>query len=112
MEHFTQAEIESGGQKLIRTRCIELLSRSHILVAPLDGAQVDDGTAFEIGWFYARKPENPIAGIRSDVRYCGEVPGTKLNAMLEDSVKEVSGHLFADTDDLVRTLSEIVRLVP
>jgi nucleoside 2-deoxyribosyltransferase len=37
------------------------------LIALLDGSQVDDGAAWEIGYLYARKsPEQKIIGIRTD----------------------------------------------
>jgi nucleoside 2-deoxyribosyltransferase len=36
-----------------------------MVIAILDGPQVDDGTAWEIGYFYARKSsEQKIVGIR------------------------------------------------
>ncbi len=76
------------------------------------GPQVDDGTAFEIGWFYATKPKNPIAGVRSDVRFGGGMPYAKIIAMLEDTVKEVSGRFFVDMEDVLSSLNELVRLLP
>jgi nucleoside 2-deoxyribosyltransferase len=40
-----------------------------MMIALLDGPQVDDGTGWEIGYFYARRrPEQKIIGIRTDFR--------------------------------------------
>jgi nucleoside 2-deoxyribosyltransferase len=47
-----------------------------MLIALLDGSQVDDGTAWEIGYFYAKRlPEQKIIGIRTDFRRVGESEG-------------------------------------
>ena len=56
------------------------------MIALLDGSQVDDGTAREIGYFFAKKsPEQKIIGIRTDFRRAGES---------EDAV--VDSSLYAD----------------
>jgi hypothetical protein len=56
------------------------------MIALLDGPQVDDGTAWEIGYFYAKKsPEQKIIGIRTDCRRAGESEGALVNAMIECS---------------------------
>jgi len=47
------------------------------MIALLDGSQVDDGTAWGIGYFTARKsPEQKIIGIRTDFRRVGKSEGT------------------------------------
>jgi nucleoside 2-deoxyribosyltransferase len=69
-----------------------------IVIAILDGSQVDDGTAGEIGYFYARKfPEQKIIGIRTDFRRAGESRGAVVNAMIEGSC-----------DRIVRTREELL----
>ena len=51
-----------------------------------DGSQVDDGTAWEIGYFYAKKSaEQKIIGIRTDFRRAGESAGGVVNSMIECS---------------------------
>jgi len=64
----------------------------------LDGPQVDDSTAWEIGYFYARKSSGQkIIGIRTDFRRAGESSGAVVNAMIECScdwiVKSTKGLL-------------------
>jgi len=57
-----------------------------MMIALLDGSQVDDGTAWEIGYFYAKKSaEQKIIGIRTDFRWAGESRGAVVNAMIECS---------------------------
>ena len=61
-----------------------LLDRSDIVIAVLDGADVDSGTAWEIGYAYAKG--KPIIGIKSDFRFFA--PGQSVNLMIEESIKE------------------------
>ena len=50
------------------------------MIALLDGPQVDDGTAWEIGYFYSKKsPEQKIIAIRTDFRRAGESEGAVVN---------------------------------
>jgi nucleoside 2-deoxyribosyltransferase len=72
-ELTTQSEIDHLGPKAkleIFSRCKAHLDDAGMLIALLlDGPQVDDGTAWEIGYFYARKsPEQKIIGVRTDFR--------------------------------------------
>jgi nucleoside 2-deoxyribosyltransferase len=51
------------------------------MIALLDGPQVDDGTAWEIGYFSPKKSsEQKIIGIRTDFRMAGESRGAVVNA--------------------------------
>ena len=55
---ITQEEIDRLGEKAkleIFSRCKSHLDDSDLMIALLDGPQVDDGTAWEIGYFYAKK---------------------------------------------------------
>ncbi|MGA2403383.1 MAG: nucleoside 2-deoxyribosyltransferase [Syntrophobacteraceae bacterium] len=76
---ITREEIERLGSKAkleIFSRCKSHLDDADIVIALLDACQVDDGTAWEIGYFYARKsPEQKIIGIRTDFRRAGESEG-------------------------------------
>ncbi|MFZ0930068.1 MAG: nucleoside 2-deoxyribosyltransferase [Syntrophobacteraceae bacterium] len=48
----------------MRLESFDVSSIADIVIAPLDGSQVDDGTVWEIGYFYARKsPEQKISFI-------------------------------------------------
>ena len=101
---ITQEEINSLGEKAkfeIFSRCRSNLEDSDILIALLDGTQVDDGTAWEIGYFYAKKlPEQKIIGIRTDFRRSGECEGALINAMIECSC-----------DRIVRSREELLEII-
>jgi nucleoside 2-deoxyribosyltransferase len=58
-----------------------------VVVALLDGAQVDDGTAWEIG--YACAKGMPVIGLRTDIRLCADSDGGLVNAMIQGSVLDI-----------------------
>ena len=61
-EFITEAEIEQLGDRAGRQiflRCKAKLDIADILIAWLDGPQVDDGTAWEIGYFYSLHSVSP-----------------------------------------------------
>ncbi len=74
-----QSEINQLGDRAkfeIFSRCKSHLDEADMMIALLDGPQVDDGTAWEIGYFYARRrPEQKIIGVRTDFRRAGESEG-------------------------------------
>lgn len=59
------------------------IDQVEVIVALLDGTQVDDGTAWEIGYAYAKGL--PIIGIRTDFRQAGDTKHSAVNAMIEGS---------------------------
>ncbi len=59
--------------------CIENLEKSDAVLAVFDGAQVDDGTAFECGYAFAKGI--PVVGLRTDFRRVGEFTN-EVNIML------------------------------
>ena len=77
----------------------------NILIALLDGSMVDDGTAWEIGYFYARKsPYQKIIGIRTDFRRAGESEGAVVNAMIEVSCDWI----VKSREELLETVSQFI----
>jgi nucleoside 2-deoxyribosyltransferase len=86
-ELITPEEIAAlgvGARAEIFRRCKAGLDRAHVVIALLDGTQVDDGTAWEIGYFFATKAtEAKIIGIRTDFRRAGESEHAIVNAMVE-----------------------------
>lgn len=107
-ELISQSEIDRLGEKAkieIFSRCKFHLDDADIVVALLDGAQVDDGTAWEIGYFYARKSAGQkIIGIRTDFRRAGESEGAIINAMIECSCD----WLVKSSEDLLEIFSGIL----
>jgi nucleoside 2-deoxyribosyltransferase len=63
--------------------CRSGLENADIVVASLDGPQVDDGTAWEIGYFYNKNGGGDrIVGIRTDFRRAGETAGVPVNTLV------------------------------
>ena len=75
-----------------------LLLDCDAVVALLDGPQVDDGTAWEIGFAHAMG--KPVFGIRTDFRNGGESAGATVNAMIEGCVECIARSM----DELVQEL--------
>ncbi|MCE5241805.1 MAG: nucleoside 2-deoxyribosyltransferase [Syntrophobacteraceae bacterium] len=90
-ELFSEGEAQSlgcGASGEIFRRCREALEGCDTVVALLDGPSVDDGTAWEMGYAYARGKR--IIGIRTDIRRAGECEGACANAMIEHACERVA----------------------
>ena len=63
-------------------RCIEGIDRADVVLAVVDGAEVDSGTSWEMGYAYAKG--KPVVGLRTDFR-----PGVEhgVNIMLSRSCR-------------------------
>lgn len=87
-------------QKIIFNKNLAGIEKSDILVAVIDGADVDSGTAWEIGYAFAKG--KPVIGLRTDFRTLG-IEGT-VNLMIERSVilcmsiSELLNHLKSMAD--------------
>ncbi|MDR3641163.1 MAG: nucleoside 2-deoxyribosyltransferase [Humidesulfovibrio sp.] len=100
-ELFKDGQIADWGPiapRRIMERCREALDRASLVVAWLDGAQVDDGTAWEIGYAYAKG--KLVHGIRTDFRQAGDTSHSIVNAMVEASCASIS-----------RSVAELVRIL-
>ena len=85
-DFFTPEEIKAWGRdapKHIMNRDRAAIDACDAVVALLDGTQVDDGTAWEIGYAYAKG--KPVVGIRTDFRNGGDTEYGRVNAMIEGS---------------------------
>ena len=67
--HLPQ-ELEGDSESGIFEQNKSRIDASQCLVAILDGADIDSGTSWEIGYAYARGKR--IIGVRTDFRYSGE----------------------------------------
>ena len=84
---LTNAQIEAAGNKavsLIFDSCRRAIDSCTCVVALLDGTQVDDGTAWEIGYAYAKGL--PVYGIRTDFRQAGDTRYSYANSMIQGSL--------------------------
>ena len=82
--------------------CIDSLEDCDLMLAVLDGPDVDSGTAFEVGYAYARNI--PIVGVRTDYRKCQD---RGVNLMLSQCcvtfLREMS--FSEDIEQLTRDIS-------
>ena len=90
-------EREKQNQECIFKKCVRGVDSSDFVVAVLDGVDVDSGTAWEIGYAYAK--EKPIIGLRTDFRTLSE---GIVNLMVEMSIVA----LARDEDELLKVLEK------
>lgn len=90
-----------GPEGIFRAN-IKALDECDLMVAILDGAQVDDGTAWEMGYFFGQG--KPILGIRTDFRRAGESDGSLVNLMIECSCQKA----VSSTDELYLELERLL----
>jgi nucleoside 2-deoxyribosyltransferase len=103
---FSDVDLERLGEAAkahIFQGCVEGLTGSDLVVAWLDGPQVDDGTAWELGHAFARGI--PALGLRTDFRRAGDTPHSLVNCMIECSCRR----MFADTDKLLEAVEDLAR---
>ncbi len=82
-EHSNEIDSElDARQESIFSKNVAAIDKADILVAVLDGVDVDSGTAWEIG--YAHALGKPVYGLRTDFRTLG-IEGV-VNLMIERSV--------------------------
>jgi nucleoside 2-deoxyribosyltransferase len=85
--------------------CSSGLDEADLLVALLDGTQVDDGTAWEIGYFYhANVGGERIIAIRTDTRCAGETSGLPVNTLIAASC----GVIVRSVDELLQHLTDAI----
>lgn len=105
-ELIEPADIEEWGidapRRIMETDRDAMLS-CDVVVALLDGVQVDDGTAWEIGFSFARGI--PAVGIRTDFRQAGDTAHSRVNAMIEGSLLGI-GRGVEDVLAMLKKLSQ------
>ncbi len=78
-------------------RDIRRIEEADIVVAILDGPDVDSGTAFEVG--YACAKGKPVIGLKTDMRVFAQ--GEDVNNMLAHGVRKI----VKNFDELLSTLN-------
>ncbi|MCE5242890.1 MAG: nucleoside 2-deoxyribosyltransferase [Desulfobacteraceae bacterium] len=106
-ELFAEGEIAAMGCNAIDAifaRCKNALDKVDLVVPLLDGPMVDDGTAWEIGYFYClHADKSRIIGIRTDHRNGGECDGARVNAMIQGCCSRIA----SSADELLALLRDI-----
>ena len=88
----------------VGTRNAEAIRSARLLVAQLDGQEVDAGTAAEVG--YAAAAGLVCVGVRSDLRASGE-PGMRVNLQLEAFIVLSGGFIAGSLDELVTRMTAL-----
>jgi nucleoside 2-deoxyribosyltransferase len=78
------------------------IDRADAVVAVLDGADVDSGTAAEIGYAFARGRR--IVGYRSDARLAGDNEGAIVNLQVEYFIRASGGTIVTRLPGVVAAL--------
>lgn len=103
-----EAAVAAGQQRQlaleIGLRNARAIESSQLLVAHLDGQEVDSGTAAEVGFAAARGLR--CFGLRSDLRQSGE-PGVSVNLQVEYFLVASGGRMCRGLGELLGELSEV-----
>lgn len=76
-----------------------LIDKADVLIAVLDGPDVDSGVAAEVGFAYARGKR--ILGYRSDFRPSGDSRRLTVNLQVEAFIKMSGGKIYSDWGELI-----------
>ncbi len=85
--------------RMIFKRDLKGLDQSDVVVAILDGPDVDSGTAFEVGYAFAKG--KPVVGLKTDMRVFAK--DEELNNMLAQGIRALARNL----DEVVSELKKI-----
>lgn len=88
------AELDSKMSELNR----KSIEQSDLVLAVLEGSDVDSGTAAELG--YAAGVGKKIIGYRSDFRLSSENLGTTVNMQVEYFIKDSGGKIVSSLSEL------------
>jgi nucleoside 2-deoxyribosyltransferase len=105
-EEFGRAEARGRLDEFVEEvgrRNAGAIDRCDLLVACLDGQEVDSGTAAEVGYAAARGLR--CLGLRTDIRRAGE-PGALVNLQVQAFITMSGGRIVASLDDLLDLLAE------
>ena len=90
----------------VGARNAEAIRDAQLLIAHLDGQEVDSGTASEVG--YAAALGTSCLGLRSDLRRSGE-PGMAVNLQVEAFIALSGGFIAMSLEELVARLAALRR---
>jgi len=97
------AELQKINRKIAEINS-KAIYDSEIVVACLDGPDVDSGTASEIGFAFAHKKR--IFGYRGDFRLTGENEAALVNIQVQYWIEKSNGRILRTVPDLLAALTE------
>lgn len=86
-EYEPEAEDPKERNKEIFDADVEMIETSDVVVANVDGPDVDSGTAWEIGFAWAET--KPIIGFRTDIRAGGDGGDAQVNLMISEAADKI-----------------------
>ena len=92
-------QIGKGNQKAIDS--------CDVVLANLDGQDVDSGTAAEIGYAFANG--KPIIGYRGDLRLSSDNVGLTVNLQVEFFIRESGGEILSIASAIPASLARVLR---
>lgn len=95
---------------LVGRRNEEMIRASDLVVAILDGSDVDSGTAAEIG--YAVALNKPVIGIRSDMRMSGDNLATPVNLQVAYFIERSGGEIVSSLEKALGVIANSFALPP
>jgi nucleoside 2-deoxyribosyltransferase len=100
------ADVQLANEEVGQSN-ITLIRSSDAVLAILDGADVDSGTASEIG--YAAALGIPVVGLRLDSRVTGGNGAPQVNLQVEAFIQQNDGTIARTLDEAIDALRELIR---
>lgn len=99
---WTRLDMEVGATNR------KAIDRADAVLAVLDGADVDSGTAAEIGYAFALGKS--IVGYRGDWRICSDNEGTTINLQVEYFIRESGGTIVSRAEDIAGAIRRLWKI--
>jgi len=96
-----------GDQDRIFELNIGAISRAGLVLAVVDGPDVDSGVAWEMGYAYALGV--PVVALRTDLRRRSETIGAAINIMLH---RGATLYLEAGPDPVAEAVAAAIKIAP
>lgn len=94
--------------KIIGKNNADAIKESNGVLAILDGADIDSGTAAEIG--YAVALGKPVLGYRGDFRLSADNDGSIINLQVQYFIETSGGKIINKIEDLGKELASIIKI--
>ena len=95
------------ANEAIGRRNADLIDRARVVLAVVDGADVDSGTAAEIGYAAARGI--PVIGLHTDLRATGDNEAAAINLQVEYFITKTGGTIVRSLEDAVAEVAARVK---
>ena len=93
--------------KIIGRNNVKAIRKSNLIIAVLDGVDVDSGTASEVGYGVALG--RPVIGYRGDFRLSGDNEGSTVNLQVEYFIKLNRGTITTNLNELKNILKHYLK---